>query len=289
MFSEGKRPVNNGFVIHDREIVGAPLPTPSSDPVLQGGDAGAAGLDSSPRPVRDPQPLLERTIGEWGGHDDLWLFGYGSLIWRPDFEFTERRAARVHGWHRSLKMWSRVNRGTVQHPGLVFGLLSGGSCQGMVFRVPAADGLETLGRLWLREMPTGVYDPRWLDCLTPGGRVRALAFTLSRRSPNFTGELSDARYRQIFRSAKGRYGTSIDYARQTLLELQRHAIHDRALARLVRLAEDELSALADCGAATASLYMTESPAAAPAQGSEPAAGDLSAPSLSASSTSQEKP
>ena len=81
--------------------------------------------------------MLERVIAEWGGHDDLWLFGYGSLIWRPEFEFAERRPARVHGWHRALKMWSRVNRGTVANPGLVFGLLSGGSCHGMVFRIPA--------------------------------------------------------------------------------------------------------------------------------------------------------
>ena len=214
---------------HNREIVGA-------------GDPAAL-----PPPLRDPQPMLERTIAEWGGHDDLWLFGYGSLIWRQEFDFVERRPARVRGWHRALKMWSRVNRGTVQNPGVVFGLLSGGSCQGVVFRVPAAAGLETLGRLWLREMPTGVYDPRWLDCETPGGRVRALAFTLSRRSPNFTGVLSDARYREIFDGAAGRYGTSFDYARLTLEELQRHGIHDRALARLVRLTASPpgLQALAD--------------------------------------------
>ena len=195
-----------------------------------------------PTPLRDPQPMLERALAEWGGHEDLWLFGYGSLIWRPDFDFAERRPARVHGWHRALKMWSRVNRGTVQNPGLVFGLLSGGSCQGMAFRIPAGEGAQTMARLWLREMPTGVYDPRWLDCVTPGGRVRALAFTLSRRSPNFTGELSEARYREIFTSATGRYGSSIDYARQTLLELRRHAIHDHTLARLVGLAEAVIEA-----------------------------------------------
>lgn len=250
MVSVGKGAVNNGRVIHDREIVGAPADAACGDP----GPIGAIGLDPLPRALRDPQTMLERTIADWGGQDDLWLFGYGSLIWRPDFDFAERRAAKVHGWHRALKMWSRVNRGTVQNPGLVFGLLSGGSCQGMVFRIPATDGRETLGRLWLREMPTGVYDPRWLDCATPGGRVRALAFTLSRRSPNFTGELSDARYRQIFQTATGRYGTSLDYARQTWLELQRHAIHDRALARLVQLAESELSASADCGAPPGPLY-----------------------------------
>jgi cation transport protein ChaC len=207
-----------------------------------------------PKPLRDPQPMLERVIAEWGGHYDLWLFGYGSLIWRPEFGFIERHPARVHGWHRALKMWSRVNRGTVENPGLVFGLLSGGSCRGMVFRVPAADGLETLGRLWLREMPTGVYDPRWLDCTTAAGTVRALAFTLSRRSPNFTGDLEDDHYRRIFASAVGRYGSSLDYAQQTLLELKRHAIHDAALARLVRLAETRLSAQADGDGSSALAY-----------------------------------
>lgn len=207
-----------------------------------------------PPPLRDPAPMLDRVIDEWGGHEDLWLFGYGSLIWRPEFGFSERRPARVHGWHRALKMWSRVNRGTVENPGLVFGLLSGGSCRGMVYRVPAADGLETLGRLWLREMPTGVYDPRWLECRTPHSTVRALAFTLSRQSPNFTGVLSDERYRQIFDSASGRYGSSLEYAEQTLLELKRHSIHDAALARLLRLAGKRLPAEADGAALRAAVY-----------------------------------
>lgn len=209
--------------------------------------------------LRDPQPMLDRVINEWGGQQDLWVYGYGSLIWRPDFDFAERRPARVHGWHRALKMWSRVNRGTLQNPGLVFALLSGGSCRGMVFRIPQSAVLETLGRLWLREMPTGVYDPRWLDCMTPDGRVRALAFTLSRRSPNFTGALSDARYREIFSSAVGRYGSSLDYAQQTMQELQRHAINDVALARLIKLAVEELAASTDGGAAAIRLYNQSPP------------------------------
>ena len=228
-----------------------------------------------PRPLRDPQPMLERAIADWGGRDDLWLFGYGSLIWRPEFGFAERRAASVHGWHRALKMWSRVNRGSVQTPGLVFGLLSGGSCRGVVFRVPKDEGLETLKRLWLREMPTGVYDPKWLQCGTAEGPVRALAFTLSRRSPNFTGELSDERYRHIFANAVGRYGSSLDYARQTLLELQRHAIHDVALARLVALAAADVSANApfeapaDCGAPPAPVYVPGSSDNSPLPSSAP--------------------
>ena len=198
-------------------------------------------MDSATRPRqtgRDAAAMLARALQEWGGHDDLWLFGYASLIWRQDFDFAERRPARVQGWHRALKMWSRVNRGTPECPGLVFGMLPGGSCRGVVFRIPAHDVASTLSTLWLREMPNPVYDPRWLACQTPQGAVRALAFTLSRKSPNHTGVLPDDEYRRIFAQARGRYGTTLDYARATLEELERHGIRDRALARLLKLLAD---------------------------------------------------
>jgi cation transport protein ChaC len=192
-----------------------------------------------PKPLRDPKPMLDRVIEEWGGHQDLWVFGYGSLIWRPEFGFIEQHPARVHGWHRALKMWSRINRGTPECPGLVFGMLSGGSCRGMVFRVDKAHARQVMINLWQREMITAVYDPRWLECHTPHGPVRALAFTLSRKSPNHTGELPDQEYCRIFEQACGRYGTTRDYAQATYDELRRHGIHDRALARLIALAQKE--------------------------------------------------
>jgi glutathione-specific gamma-glutamylcyclotransferase len=187
------------------------------------------------KPLRDPAPMLEQALAEWGGHEDLWVFGYGSLIWKPDFEFAERRPARVNGWHRALKMWSRINRGTPERPGLVFGLLSGGSCQGMVFRIAQAQGQDTLVRLWAREMAMAVYDPKWLTCHTPHGPVKALAFTLSRKSPSHTGVLTEEQYRAIFEGACGKYGTTLDYAQRTLEELARHDIRDRHLERLLRL------------------------------------------------------
>ena len=177
--------------------------------------------------------MLQRALAQWGGRRDLWVFGYASLIWRPDFEVAEQRLARVHGWHRALKMWSRVNRGTVSCPGLVFALLSGGSCHGAALRVPRQDAESVLRQLWEREMVTGVYDPKWLPCQTPRGVVSALAFTLSRKSPNFTGELSTQRYREIFAKSCGRYGTTLDYADQTLRCLQQHGIHDVALHKLL--------------------------------------------------------
>ena len=185
-------------------------------------------------PPRDPAQMLEHTRQQWGGTSDLWVFGYGSLIWRPEFSFAEQRSARVHGWHRALKMWSRINRGSPECPGLVLGMLSGGTCKGMVFRIAQSQAHEALDKLWLREMVTGVYDPRWVDCHTPQGPVRALAFTLSRKSPNHTGELSEEDYRSIFAQATGRFGTTRDYARLTWEELRRLGIHDRALERLLK-------------------------------------------------------
>ena len=192
-----------------------------------------------PAPLRDPAPMLERALDEWGGRSDLWVFGYGSLIWRPDFEFAERRAGKVHGWHRALKMWSRVNRGTPECPGLVFGMLPGGSCRGMVFRVLCEHARQVMVNLWQREMVLGVYDPRWLPCQTPQGQVLALAFTLPRSSPSYTGVLADEEYRRIFAQASGIYGSTRDYAEATHAELQRLGIHDRALARLITLTREQ--------------------------------------------------
>jgi cation transport protein ChaC len=185
-------------------------------------------------PTRCGQTMLAHTLATWAAQNsDLWVFAYASLIWRPEGTVQEVRPARVHGHHRALKMWSRVNRGTPQTPGLVFALLPGGCCQGVVQRIAQADVPRYLPQLWLREMPNPVYDPRWLTAHTPQGPVTALAFTLNRRSPNHTGTLTPAEYRRIFEHATGRYGTTLDYARQTHEQLAQLGIRDRALARLL--------------------------------------------------------
>lgn len=189
-----------------------------------------------PAPLRDPAPLLAQVRREWGGEAPLWVFGYASLIWRPEFQAVEHRPALVHGWHRALEMSSRVNRGTPERPGLVFALVSGGSCQGMVYRLDPRRADEELTRLWYREMPTGVYDPRWLPCRTPDGPVRALGFTLSRRSPNYTGPIADAAMLAILREARGRYGRTLDYLLETARCLAGCGIRDREIERLVQLA-----------------------------------------------------
>ncbi len=187
---------------------------------------------------RDSAALLARTLAQWrmSPPQDLLLFAYGSLIWRPDFEFSEQVPARVQGYHRTLRMRSRVNRGSPEQPGLVLALLSGGSCRGLVYRVQATNAEAVLTKLWVREMPNGVYEPRWLTCATPQGPLRALAFTLSRHSPSWTGEISDTDLLHIFSHAKGRYGTTLEYLMKNVQGLREHGIRDAELERQWHLA-----------------------------------------------------
>jgi cation transport protein ChaC len=185
---------------------------------------------------RDPSGLLDDTMKAWGGRGDIWVFGYASLIWRPEFDATEQRSATVHGWHRALEMRSRVNRGTPECPGLVFALVRGGSCRGIVYRIEARHAAGQLERLWAREMPAGVYDPKWLAGRTSQGAVKALAFTLSRTSPSHTGPVPDAQMIDILRTANGRYGSTLAYLVDTAASLRNCGIRDHAIERLIALA-----------------------------------------------------
>jgi cation transport protein ChaC len=192
----------------------------------------------APVPTRVCAQGIARTLqalqAQHPSGQDLWVFAYASLIWRPEFEALETHRTRVHGWHRALKMWSRINRGSPECPGLVFALLRGGSCQGLAYRVAADQAHDVLARLWEREMPMTVYEPRWLPCPVPSGTVRALAFTLPLTHPSHTGTLSPTQYQLIFEQAVGRFGSTRDYALHTLQALQAHGIEDRALTRLLQ-------------------------------------------------------
>ena len=189
--------------------------------------------------MRDPAQALRQLHTAWHGHHERWIFGYASLIWRPEFDAAEHRSALLHGWHRALRMRSRVNRGTLQQPGLVFALLPGGACRGVVYRLRAESAEAEIERLWAREMPTGVYDPRLLRCRTPQGPVVALAFTLSRRSESYLPRLPDDEITHILRHAQGRYGSTLQYLAQTATALRERGVHDREIERLMRLAKHQ--------------------------------------------------
>lgn len=191
-----------------------------------------------PAPVElSPASLiqLERVKAQAQEMRNFWIFAYGSLIWQPGFEVAESRLATLKGWHRGLKMWSRINRGTPEKPGLVFALLPGGEVKGLVMRPSCCDD-RFWQALWLREMPSCVYQPRWLNCTTNQGTVHALAFTLSKKSPNFTGHLPPDQLRSILNDRQGgRYGHTFDYAMKTHQSLLKLGIHDRQLASMLEL------------------------------------------------------
>ncbi|WP_133961745.1 gamma-glutamylcyclotransferase [Burkholderia pseudomallei] len=177
---------------------------------------------------------LGATLERWDRTSDLWLFGYGSLIWNPGMPAVEALRAKVHGYHRGLYLWSRVNRGTPEQPGLVLALDRGGSCTGLAFRLAGRTAMPHLEALWRREMAMGSYRPAWLPCALVGGeRVNALAFVMRRDVPTYTGKLTDDVVKAVFGCASGRYGTTLDYVSRTVEALRDSGMPDRALEALL--------------------------------------------------------
>lgn len=170
----------------------------------------------------------------------LWVFAYGSLIWRPGFAHVEAQPATVHGYHRALCIRSDVYRGTPDVPGLVFGLDRGGACKGMAFRVADADVGAATQVIWAREMVTGVYQPRWLKArLGTGASARQTtvwAFVAERRHDQYVGRLSDTETVRLVRQGQGQAGPCLEYLVNTLAHLDGLGLHDAGLARIVRLA-----------------------------------------------------
>ena len=242
------------------------VPTATKYPGFQATPDPAAGAALPAE--HQPHALLDQ-LRRLPGHDGrIWVFGYASLIWRPEFHPRERRAAHLHGWHRALRMRSTVNRGTPDRPGLVFALLPGGACRGEVYRLDAATADDELQRLWAREMPNGVYTPRWLPCRTAEGMVPALAFTLARRHPACVPRLPDAAMLDILRHARGRYGTTLDYLAQTAAALRARGIRDREIERLLALA-GRAGLLADQAASAAAARASDIPCSDAASTSTP--------------------
>ena len=189
---------------------------------------------------QERQSSLESALKDWRAGQDLWIFGYGSLIWRPEFRFTEQRAATLHGYHRALCLWSRINRGTPEIPGLVFGLEQGGSCQGVAFKVASEDIPQTFEAVWKREMSTGAYLPSWLGCTTPQGEVSGMAFVINPQGPAYVPEPPEDDLVEIILKAHGIYGSCLDYVAQTAIALREADIYDPRLAKLAeRLALEQ--------------------------------------------------
>lgn len=201
--------------------------------------AALAGLDATWRTpphwtAEQHRASLELSLAHWDGRSDVWLFAYGSLIWKPECEFVEHRRATVYGFHRSLCLWSRSYRGTADCPGLVLALDRGGCCHGIAYRVAAPCVRPTFAQLWEREMQQGSYRPLWLSTHTHEGPVRALAFVINPASPAYAGRLADAHILAVVRKACGRYGSSAEYLLNTVHSLRGHGLRDAHLERLAR-------------------------------------------------------
>lgn len=165
---------------------------------------------------------------------DLWVFGYGSLMWRPGFDFEECSPALVHGYHRSLCIFSHVHRGTPEKPGLVLGLDRGGACRGLGFRVAAGKRQVTLDYLREREQVTSVYVETWLSArLQNGAKVRAVAYVVDPSHPQYAGRLPHQDLVRLVRQGHGVSGNNIDYIRSTFDHLAAAGVDAPDLAAIV--------------------------------------------------------
>jgi cation transport protein ChaC len=170
--------------------------------------------------------------------EDLWVFGYGSLMWRPGFDHLERVPARLTGLHRGLCVYSFVHRGTPEKPGLVLGLDLGGACRGIAYRVAAERRPATIEYLRAREQATMVYREtmRRIDIAThPARAVSALVYVVDRSHPQYAGRLDLERQLHLVRQGHGRSGANVDYVLATVAEIEAQGCRDPALHRLAEL------------------------------------------------------
>jgi cation transport protein ChaC len=180
---------------------------------------------------------LKHALSERPADGDVWVFGYGSLIWNPTFEFVEKRVALMQGWHRRFCLWIKTGRGSPDAPGLTLALDRGGSCSGLAFRLNKSQVEEELLILWRREMVSGVYEARWIDIKIQDvkeRKVKALSFVANRRHARFTNLLSDAEIAERIAVARGAFGSCQEYLMNTIGHLETLGLKDAGLERIRR-------------------------------------------------------
>lgn len=175
---------------------------------------------------------LDKALATQAPGDDVWLFGYGSLMWNPALAFAECRPAAVRGWHRRFCLWLHMGRGTPENPGLMLALEPGGSCHGALFRIPAALARDELLLAWRRELFTGAYRSRWIVAETDSGPIRAATFVVNRDHNRYAGRLPDHQVAARLASAAGTLGSCASYLDQTIGSLRQLGRRDRSMERL---------------------------------------------------------
>lgn len=167
--------------------------------------------------------------------EQFWIFGYGSLMWRPGFDYLRSEPALAHGYHRSLCVYSFVHRGTPEEPGLVLGLDRGGSCHGMAFAVEPEKWADTIAYLRAREQVTSVYieKQKTIRLIQSGRHVEAITYVVDRAHRQYAGVLSDDELLTHVRRGQGVSGRCMDYVMNTVAHLREMKLHDPRLERLV--------------------------------------------------------
>jgi len=164
---------------------------------------------------------------------DLWIFGYGSLMWDPGFPHVASLPALVYGYHREFCIYSSRWRGSPEQPGLVLGLDRGGACRGVAFRIASSHVSRSLDTLWEREMRRGGYHPRLLHARLPKGAARVLAFVANPRHPGYAGTLPTERTAELIANCHGDRGPNVEYLARTLKHLADLGVRDHHLLRVM--------------------------------------------------------
>jgi cation transport protein ChaC len=177
---------------------------------------------------------------------DVWVFAYGSLIWKPGFAHVETRRGVAEGWRRSFCLRIVRFRGTRARPGLMMQLDSGGSCDGLLMRLPPGEEVVELDKLWRREItakPPGNM-PRWIDVASGPDTVKAIAFTANPKKDNYVHNLPAGEVADILATAAGHWGSGAEYLWNTVTALEQAGIHDRHLWELQEMVADRIAAMA---------------------------------------------
>lgn len=170
--------------------------------------------------------------------EDRWVFGYGSLMWRPGFPFIDRRTAVLHGRRRAFCIYSVHHRGTYERPGLVLGLAPGGSVRGVAYRVAAAEWEGVYAYLREREQPTETYFETWRGVkIDGGGQAPALVFLSDMKHSQWAGALSLEQQAGLIAGAVGLSGPNIDYLRDLVMHLHQDGVRDHAMEKLLKMVE----------------------------------------------------
>lgn len=210
-------------------------------------DVPDPGMMPGLEPMQDADygRLVDALLADHPPDADLWLFAYGSLIWKPACDVDGQRRALLRGWRRSFCMRLTRFRGTADCPGLMMALDRGGSCIGVAQRLPATVKRERLEQLLRREVsvkpPTN--KPRWVTVESEGERLRAIAFSADRTRRNYLPEQSHRATADVLARAVGHWGSGAEYLMQTVIHLEQLGIHDRYLWKLQEMVAARIAAL----------------------------------------------